>query len=113
MKPIIIVSPRICKALSIFIEVGAITLYPFIISREPMSDVTLNHEKIHLEQQREGFILGFYALYLFYWGMGIAKGYGTSMAYYRIPYEQEAYDNHDNMNYLETRERNAWKKYRL
>ena len=113
MKPIIIVSPIICKALSIFIEVGAITLYPFIISRVPMSDVTLNHEKIHLEQQREGFILGFYALYVFYWIYGIAKGYGTSMAYYRIPYEQEAYENDDNMNYLETRERNAWKKYRL
>ncbi len=113
MKPIVVVSPLICKALSIFIEVGAITLYPFIVSRVPMSDITLNHEKIHIEQQREGFILGFYALYVFYWGMGIVKGLSSSEAYYRIPYEQEAYDNDDNMNYLESRERNAWKKYRV
>lgn len=113
MKPIIIVSPRICKALSIFIEVGAITLYPFIISRVPMSDVTLNHEKIHLEQQREGFILWFYALYLFYWGMGIAKGLSPSEAYFKIPYEQEAYGNHHDMDYLSKRLPKAWKKYRL
>jgi hypothetical protein len=111
MKPIVIVSPRICKALSIFIEVGAITLYPFIISRNPMSDITLNHEKIHLEQQREGFILGFYALYIFYWGMGIAKGLSSSEAYFKIPYEQEAYDNHDNPDYLKSRKRKAWKDY--
>ena len=113
MKPIIIVSPIICKALSIFIEVGAITLYPFIISREPMSEVVLNHEKIHLEQQREGFILGFYALYVFYWICGIAKGLSSSVAYYNIPYEQEAYANDHNMDYLTNRKRNSWKKYRV
>lgn len=111
MKPIIIVSPIICKALSIFIEVGAITLYPFIISREPMSEITLNHEKIHLEQQREGFILWFYCLYIFYWGMGIAKGLSSSEAYFKIPYEQEAYDNQYDFEYLKTRKRKAWKDY--
>jgi len=111
MKPIIIVSPRICKALSIFIEVGAITLYPFIISREPMSEVTLNHEKIHLKQQAEGLILGFYALYIFYWGMGIAKGLDSSEAYFEIPFEKEAYDNHHNQDYLKERKLFAWTSY--
>ena len=113
MKPIIIISPRICKALSVFINVGAITIYPFIISKEEMSDVLLNHESIHIEQQREGFVLWFYALYVWYWGIGIAKGLTASEAYFEIPYEKEAYANDHDMDYISNREHKAWKKYRV
>lgn len=110
-NPIVIVSPTICRLLSVFINVGAITLYPFIISREPLSDVVLNHEKIHLRQQRELFVLGFYALYVWYWGKSLAKGLGSSEAYYKIPFEREAYAYDEDMSYIENREPFAWRKY--
>lgn len=111
MKPIVIVSPRICKALSVFINVGAITLYPFIISREKMDKQLLNHEMIHIKQQEELFVIGFYLLYGMWWLQGILKGMSSAAAYYAIPFEVEAYVHDENMKYLKNRKRWAWKKY--
>ncbi len=111
MKPIVVVSPRICKALSIFINVGAITLFPFIISREKMSDTTLNHEMIHIKQQAETLVIGFYALYVMWWALGRLKGKDSSTAYYDIPFEREAYSNEERKYYLIERKRWAWRKY--
>ena len=111
MKPIIIVSPFICKALSIFIEIGAITLYPFIISRVPMSEVTLNHEKIHIKQQAELLVIGFYALYALWWVVYRLRGLSASDAYFNLPFELEAYAHERDMDYLETRKPYAWRQY--
>lgn len=70
MKPIVIQNSKIPHYLSIFINIYAITLYPFIISRGEMSETTINHEKIHLAQQRELWILPF----IFYiYGIGLKK----------------------------------------
>jgi hypothetical protein len=44
MKPIVIISPKFTKLMSIVIDVYAITIFPFIISREKMSERVLNHE---------------------------------------------------------------------
>ena len=63
MRPKLIISPRFCKLISIFINVGAITLYPFIIARKPLGITTHNHESIHIVQQRELYIIGFYILW--------------------------------------------------
>ena len=111
MKPIVIVSPRICKALSVFINVGAITLYPFIISREKMDKLTLNHEMIHIKQQQELLVIGFYLLYGMWWLQGILKGMNKAEAYYSIPFEIEAYMHDEDMRYLKKRKRWAWKRY--
>ena len=62
MLPIVIVSPKFTKLVSIFIDVYAITLFPFIISKEKMDETTLNHEKIHIEQQKELLVVFFYLL---------------------------------------------------
>ena len=113
MKPVIIVSPLFVKMMSIFINVHAITLFPFIISREKMSETTLNHESIHFRQQIELFILFFYILYIFDWIKGLARYRSASEAYYRIRFEQEAYRNEDNKLYLLTRKRNTWKRYKV
>ena len=43
MKPVIIIAPRLTKLLSIVVDVGAITLFPFIISRTEMPDEILRH----------------------------------------------------------------------
>ena len=71
------VAPKFLDAISIFINIGAITLWPFVITREPMDQITKNHERIHLKQQEELLIFGFYALYVYYWLKGMKKYKGS------------------------------------
>lgn len=111
MKPIIIQNSKIPQYLSIFIDITAITLYPFIISKNEMCEFTVNHEKIHIEQQKELFVLFFYILYVGYWLKGKLKGMTNDDAYAFIPFEQEAYSNHYDLDYLKTRPKHAWKDY--
>ena len=44
------------------ISVYAITLFPFIVSSEDLDELTMNHELIHFEQQKELYLVGFYFL---------------------------------------------------
>ena len=111
MKPIIIQNSKIPVYLSIFISIGAITLFPFIISRDEMSDITINHEKIHIEQQRELLVVFFYILYVWYWLAGKVKGMNNDDAYMNIPFEREAYKQMYDENYLDNRKKHAWKSY--
>ena len=111
MKPIIIQNSKIPKYLSIFIDISAITLFPFIISRDEMSEVTIRHECIHIEQQRELLVVFFYILYIWYWLMGKVKGMTNDDAYMNIPFEQEAYEKMYDENHLIERERHAWRQY--
>ena len=112
MRPIIIQNSNIPKYLSIFINIYAITLHPFIICRGEMDDRTLNHEKIHLAQQKELWIIGFYLLYVYYWLRGKWKRDTSLASYLNIPFEVEAYKNESNRFYLLTRRKHAWRKYR-
>tara|TARA_Y100000593_G_C4294508_1_gene329935 strand:- start:1049 stop:1387 length:339 start_codon:yes stop_codon:yes gene_type:complete len=110
MKPIIIENSRIPKYLSIFISIWAITLYPFIICKGQMNKTTLNHEKIHLAQQRELWLIGFYPLYVFYWlKLRLFSGLNNEEAYRAIPFEKEAYAHETDEEYLSKRERFAWR----
>jgi hypothetical protein len=111
MKPIIIQNSKIPVYLSIFISIGAITLFPFIISRDEMSETTIRHECIHIEQQRELWVIPFYLLYGFYWLKGKWAGMTNDEAYMNIPFEQEAYRKMYDENYLKTRKRFAWRDY--
>ena len=111
MKPKVIISPRFCKLMSIFIDVYAITLYPFIIAKEPLPIITYNHEKIHLVQQKELWVVGFYLLYVWYWLKARARGLNGKKAYYAIPFEKEAYQNQNNLKYIKTRKPHAWRDF--
>lgn len=114
MKPISVYNSKIPKALSLFIDITGITLYPFIIYRGSKKEVpedVHNHEMIHIYQQRELLVIGFYALYVYYWLKNRAKGQDNLHAYANIPFEVEAYRNQHNMEYLSSREKGAWKKY--
>ena len=51
MKVRIIENSRIPKMLSWFINISAITIYPFIISKYKMDQRTRTHEWIHIKQQ--------------------------------------------------------------
>lgn len=76
----------------------AMTIWPFLFYKGEMTVIELNHEAIHAAQQKEMFLLGFYAKYLTY-------------KYDNNPFEKEAYVNENNLVYLKTRKRNAWKNY--
>tara|TARA_R100001082_G_C4212792_1_gene95808 strand:- start:70 stop:414 length:345 start_codon:yes stop_codon:yes gene_type:complete len=111
--PKIIISPRFTKLMSIFINVEAITLFPFIICREEMSETLLNHESIHIHQQKELFVLFFYVLYVFDWMVGLVKYRNAQKAYYQIRFEQEAYAKMYEEDYLINRKKHSWRDYKV
>ena len=111
MKTIVIQNSKIPEHLSIFINISAITLFPFIISKNEMSDITLRHELIHIEQQKELLVIFFYILYVWYWLKGKVEGMTNDEAYMNIPFEQEAYRKMYDEDYLDKRERHSWRKY--
>jgi hypothetical protein len=111
--PIIIIAPRFTKALSWVVDICAITLFPFIISRDEMSEDVLRHESIHIAQQKELFVLFFYILYGWDYLKGFIKYKDKELAYYRIRFEQEAYAQMLNEHYLENRELYSWRKYKV
>ena len=91
---------------------SAITLFPFIIlNGKHLKDdkILINHEKIHIRQQIELIIIFFYiqyvSEYLFY---RFIKGLPHYESYRSISFEQEAYDNEDNLSYLSNRKIWAW-----
>ena len=113
MKPILIVSPWFTKLMSVVIDVYAITIFPFIISKEEMNAETLNHETIHIYQQRELLLIGFYLLYFYYYLRGVIKYKDKQKAYFMIPFEQEAYENDQNLDYLKDRKAYSWRKFKV
>lgn len=113
LKPMFVVSPKIISFFEIFspIAIGAITLGPIVISKEPLSDSVKNHEAIHYQQYIELFFIGFIMLYLSFWIINLLRGMKGSEAYFNIPFEKEAYYNDANMEYLKDRERYAWARF--
>ena len=102
----VIVSDRLTRFFEWILGSGilAVAFYPFIIMpRSTISNsVLLNHERIHLRQQRELILLPFYIWYL------IAL---KRVGYYKISFEREAYSNERNLNYLKTRKPYAFLNY--
>ncbi len=83
----------------------AMAFWPLIFVRRKykygvnkFNEYNRNHEEIHLAQQLECLLIGFYIIWL---GELIFKGYRN------ISFEKEAYDNMYNLNYLEKREKYA------
>lgn len=114
-KAIFFEDSRIPKVLSVIspIEITAITLGPFVFCSGKVSEITRNHENIHWQQYLELGIIGFIFLYFFYYFIGLLKYKNGKFAYSMIPFEQEAYLNHENLNYLETRTRYSWLNYKV
>jgi hypothetical protein len=81
----------------------AIAFYPFLIYKGDYPPESLiNHERIHLFQQKELLIIGFYFLYLLFW---IIYGYANN------PFEREAQANQNDDKYFERRNKYEWKRY--
>jgi hypothetical protein len=110
----VIKNSKIPKMLSWVITIRAITIYPFIIFRDEPDEQTVSHERIHIAQQRELWVIPFYVLYIGHWLINKFR-YSDSgpEAYYNIPFEQEAYKNSSNNIYLLDRPKHAWKNYSI
>lgn len=86
-------------------------IYPFILlnnKRLINDNVIINHEKIHLRQQIELLILPFYVMYLLNYLINRVRYKTHNEAYLNIIFEQEAYLNELNLNYLSHRKWFAW-----
>tara|TARA_B100000900_G_C20555706_1_gene706721 strand:+ start:67 stop:396 length:330 start_codon:yes stop_codon:yes gene_type:complete len=99
------------RLLSVFINAYAVTIYPWIFIRDEGNDVTINHERIHLKQQRELWLVGFYLLYVVFWLIGLVRYRSAQIAYEQIPFEREAYQNDKDWVYLLNRKSHAWRHY--
>ena len=108
----IIKNSRIPKLLSFVFDIYAITLYPFIFVKDESNNITNNHESIHLAQQKELWVIGFYILYVYEWIKNLSVGMSGFDAYMSISFEREAYGNQKNLTYLQTRDTMSWKKYK-
>lgn len=93
------------------LSANAMAVYPFILLKykcQKQDEVLVNHEKIHLRQQLELFILPFYLLYLINYIFNLFKYKNHYQAYYNISFEQEAYQHEKELNYLSNRKWYNW-----
>ena len=104
-----------CKYLPVGRNMDAMALWPFIIVKKGrekyFTETAERHEKIHLEQQKELLLVGFYVLYAIFWIIGLVRWRNLDDAYQGIPFEQEAYINEKDSEYLKKRKRYGWREY--
>jgi hypothetical protein len=81
----------------------AITLGEFIFTRAELSRYDLNHELIHVHQQRELLYLPFFVWYVAEWLVLYIKYRNWTKAYFHIRFEQEAYRHQNDLDYLKHR----------
>ena len=114
-KPYFLVNNTLLKLLSKIspIEIRAITLGPIVISSEPLDDTVKRHETIHWQQYIDCGIIFFPLLYIIYWLIAMAIYRDRKVAYFMIPFEQEAYTKEGKVYYLLNRKRYAWWKYKI
>lgn len=127
-KPYIKYNDKFLDAISWFMRVGGISLFPFVILRErylgkdPLVNKytnrfwkdkakrIINHETIHFQQQLELLIIPFYIIYVTEYIIKSLLLFSIKKGYMAISFEREAYDNDDNLEYLKTRKRYSWIK---
>lgn len=106
----------VCQNLLKNTKINGITIFPFIILRKKdflQNNILINHEKIHIRQQLELFIVFFYIWYVaeyYYWYIKLKN---KNLAYRNICFEREAYAQEEDLNYLETRKLWSFWKYRI
>jgi len=95
------------------INTGALSFAFFVWGRRELSERTKRHETIHYQQQLELLFVFQWLLYALFWVRGYIKYRDGKRAYYRCPFEQEAYENQHDVNYFEFRKWYAWSKYKI
>lgn len=92
---------------------AALTLWPFIFVRKgaKMSEEALRHEQTHASQQKEMLVLPFLLWYAIEWLVRLSVCSNAHKAYKTVGFEQEAYLNEHDAEYLQKRRHFAWMKY--
>ena len=73
--------PFIIKVPRLYGKYVGLTIWPFIFMVNPDDKKVLAHEMVHIRQQLDGWLIGFYIKYFYYqWKYGYGKN----------PYEVEA-----------------------
>ncbi len=81
----------------------AITLGEFILAVAPLTKQELNHELIHVRQQRELLYIPFFVWYALEWLVLLVKYRDRHQAYMNIRFEKEAYRHQNDLSYLKRR----------
>lgn len=91
----------------------AINLFGILFTKSNLSNKDINHERIHTKQILETLIIGFYIWYgLEYLLIRLLRIKDKqSNCYHDVSFEEEAYNNDNNLNYLNTRKPFAWIRY--
>lgn len=76
-----------------------------------ISDIDLNHEKIHSRQIFEMLIIFYYIWYILEWLFRLIMYFDFDKAYKNLSFEKEAYKNQGNLNYLKKRGLFKWMSY--
>ena len=110
-KPKIKIMTKFVKFIT-FGWASAITLCPFgiYVKEQYLTRViTINHEKIHWQQQLEMLIIFFYLWYLIEWLIRLPIN--GKAAYRSLSMEREGWANRENLDYLKTRKPYALLNY--
>ena len=86
----------------------AINLCGIVFAKSRMSATSLRHERIHTQQQREMFFVGFFLWYVAEWLVRLIMYRNQYKAYRNISFEREAYNNQHIKGYSRTRRHYAW-----
>ncbi|MDH3321359.1 MAG: hypothetical protein OEM04_00125 [Flavobacteriaceae bacterium] len=92
-----------------FSTFNALAVWPFIFLKEKElknNMILLNHENIHLHQQKELLWLFFFLFYLIEFIVKLIIYKQPKIAYFNLSFEREAYQNEHNLDYV--RQRRVW-----
>lgn len=93
-----------------------IVLFPFIVlakKEHALNKRIMNHERIHIRQALEMFVVPFYVWYVLEFLVRRCYVDSKYEAYRSISFEQEAYDNDFDMDYLHKRKPYRFASYFL
>lgn len=91
----------------------AITIGPFIFTKSHtiLNPIDIQHEDIHWAQEKEMLIFLFILWYIIEFIIRLIIYRNWNKAYRNISFEQEAYNNQNNIDYMKIRKHYNWIKY--
>lgn len=91
----------------------AINIFGILFTKAELSEIDINHEKIHNAQMKEMLYVFFYLWYaieyIIIWVL--RNNLSQNKKYHEISFEEEAYKYQSNLAYLRQRKHYEWFKY--
>lgn len=81
----------------------AVRFFGILFAKTDLSEVDINHERIHSAQCLELLGIEFYLWYAIEWLIRLSIYHNSHRAYRNISFEREAYVNEDDLDYIKTR----------